>query len=620
MPAEGRSGEQRARPILKNAGQGHASWKASVAAETPPLAPQPIDRCGQTVSGEQFNSGGMSVETIDTPVLIVGGGPVGLSLAIDLGWRGVEALLIEQERPTARMVHPRMDNVGIRTMEFCRRWGIVEAIEMAGFPRDLPVSIVYATGVLGHELARDVYPDKAHAVPPPFSPQKHELCPQNFFDPVLQNAASSYSTNQLLYQHRLEEFEDKGDHVIAHVRPLLGGEPLCVRAQYLAACDGASSTVAQRLSLGPTNSKVLSCSTNIFVRCPALAQKTLAQRAYRYVLVGPEGVWGSFVNIDGRDTWRLQLLGDETWPNWSEAQINTFVRRGIGADVDYEVLSWLPWSRREITAPKFSSGRCFLVGDSAHQLSPTGGYGMNTGIAEAVDLSWKIAAVLEGWGGPTLLESYDTERRPIAMRNVSQASANLAAMRSVPPEPMLLDQGPAGETARRATGAYTQQAMQREWRSFGIHLGAVYRNSPIVVAESFERAEPDVANFVQVAEAGGRAPHVWLSPGHSTLDLFGRGFVLLEFASEVGAAVGGLTRAAHAVGLPIRHQLIPEPNTIAVYGRRYALVRPDGHISWIGDAIPEEPARLIDRIRGAGGVQGTSALRTLPLSMGSVAS
>ncbi|MBR0706987.1 FAD-dependent oxidoreductase [Bradyrhizobium liaoningense] len=554
------------------------------------------------------------METIDTSVLIVGGGPVGLSLAIDLGWRGIATVLIEQEQPDARRIHPRMDNVGIRSMEFCRRWGIVEAVENAGFPRDVPLSIVYATAVLGHELARDVYPDKANAVAPPFSAQKHELCPQNFFDPVLQRAASSYSTNRLLYGYRFEDFEEKGDRIIASARPVSGGEPLQVRAQYLAACDGANSAIAQRLSLAPAKTKVLSCSTNVFIRCSVLAQRTAACRAYRYLLIGPEGIWGSFVNIDGRDTWRLQLLGDDRWPDWSEAQIHDFVRRGIGADIDYELLSWLPWSRRETTAARFGSGRCFLVGDSAHQLSPTGGYGMNTGIAEAVDLSWKIAARLEGWGGEALLESYDAERRPVAMRNVLQASENLRAMRSLPLEPALLDQTAIGEAARRAIGAYAQQALQREWRSFGIHLGAVYRGSPIIVEETSDRPEPDVANFVQLAVPGGRAPHVWLAPGHSTLDLFGRGFVLLEFSSDSDVAVAALISAARAARMPISHHLITHPDATAAYGRRYVLVRPDGHISWCGDVIPREPAQLIDRVRGVDAVREDYASKPAALA------
>jgi hypothetical protein len=346
-------------------------------------------------------------------------------------------------------------------------------------------------------------------------------------------------------------------------------------------------------------SRLLSCSTNIFIRCPALAQRTADNRAYRYVLLGPEGLWASMVNIDGRDIWRLQVVGDDHWPNWSEAEIDQLVRRGIGGDVAYEVLSWAPWSRRELVANTYRAGRGFLVGDAAHQFSPTGGYGMNTGIAEAVDLSWKLQAVLEGWGGDDLLDTYDAERRPVAVRTARQASENLAAMRSAPAAPMLLDVGPEADKARRTTGAVTQAAMQREWRSYGVHLGVIYKGSPIVLEDGPPRGDDDVANFVQRAEVGARAPHLWLDAERSTLDLFGRGFVLLEVGSGAAPSAAGLIDAAGAVGLPLTHSAIERTEEAAVYERRFYLVRPDGHIAWRGDHIPSDPRALIDRVRGA---------------------
>lgn len=539
------------------------------------------------------------MSTMETQVLIAGAGPVGLSLAVDLGWRGVCCLLVEQEGPDARATHPRMDNVGIRTMEFARRWGLVTPIEQAGFPRDLPMSVVYATGVLGYELARDTGPANADAKPPPFSPQRHELCPQNYFDPVLQAAAASYSENRLLYRHRLANFEDRGDHIEAMIQSVEGGPSLTVRAQYLAGCDGAGSTVAQHFDQPPLMNRLLSCSTNIFIRCAELSERTSPCRAYRYILVGPEGVWGSFVNINGRDIWRLQLLGDQRWPTWTQDEIASHVRRGIGVDIPFEVLSWVPWARREIVAGRFRQGRSFLVGDAAHQLSPTGGYGMNTGIAEAVDLSWKLAATLAGWGGEALLDSYEIERRPQAVRNVRQGSENLAAMRSIPPEPRLLEPSDAGSAARATIGALTQSSMQREWRSFGIHLGGIYRDSPIVANEDTNPPEDDIANFQQRANPGARAPHVWLEPGLSTLDLFGRGFVLLSFASDADADIAPLLDAARKIGLPLTHHAITDAKAAALYERRYVLVRPDGHIAWRGDQPPPDPHGLIDLVRGA---------------------
>ncbi|CAN7645486.1 FAD-dependent monooxygenase [Phenylobacterium sp. LjRoot219] len=535
---------------------------------------------------------------IETPVLIVGGGPVGLALAVELGWRGVACVLAEKDGPDARRTHPRMDAVGIRTMEFARRWGLVDDIEHSGFPRDLPLGVVYTTGILGPELARDAVGAMNERPQSPFSPQNHELCPQNFFDPVMQKAAASYAGNQILFHHRLAEFEDRGDHVLARLEAADGGPSVNVRAQYLAACDGAGSFVANQLGVTPKNPRLLSNSTNIFIRCPELARRAGDRRAYRYMLIGAEGTWGTIVNIDGRDIWRLQLLGDETWPAWSDAEIQAFVRRGIGADVPFEVFSWTPWARRAFVVDQYRVGRCFLVGDSAHQLSPTGGYGMNTGIAEAVDFGWKVDAILSGWGGASLLDSYDAERRPAAIRNVAQASENLAAMRSVPAEPRLLDLDAAGAEVREAMGALTQKVMQREWLSFGIHLGAVYWDSPIIAHETPRPPQDDVAAYVQRAYPGSRAPHAWLSTDKSTLDLFGRGFVLLDFSQSDAPGLSELTAAAVRVGLPLEHVRIAEPHAAELYERTYVLVRPDGYIAWRGDALPDKPDALVDLVRG----------------------
>jgi 2-polyprenyl-6-methoxyphenol hydroxylase-like FAD-dependent oxidoreductase len=483
-------------------------------------------------------------------------------------------------------------------MEFARRWGLVSEIEHGGFPRDLPLSIVYTTGVLGLELARDVGPTLETSRLPSFSPQKHELCPQNFFDPVMQQAARSYSTNEILFHHRLVDFVDRGDHVLAELSSAGGEPPIHVRAEYLAACDGAGSFVAGRLGLRPDIHRVLSCSTNVFISCPELALRTSHQRAYRYILVGVEGTWGSFVNMNGRDVWRLQLLGGDTWPNWPEAEIREKVRRGIGEDVPFDILSWTPWERRELVVDRYSVGRCFLIGDSAHQLSPTGGYGMNTGIAEAVDFGWKVDAVLKGWGGPALLGSYEAERRPIAIRNVRQGSENLAAMRSVPGEPRLLDLDETGQAARERVGALTRRAMQREWRSFGIHLGAIYWDSPIIAHDGPRQPDDDVAAFVQRAYPGARAPHVWLTPERSTLDLFGRGFVLLDFVGAEAEGLSDLMAAASRAKVPLRCETIAEPRAAEIYERAYVLVRPDGHIAWRGDSLPKDPDALVELVSG----------------------
>jgi hypothetical protein len=246
----------------------------------------------------------------------------------------------------------------------------------------------------------------------------------------------------------------------------------------------------------------------------------------------------------------------------------------------------------------------FLVGDSAHQLSPTGGFGMNTGIQEAIDLAWKLEARLAGWGGDRLLASYEPERRPVAERNVREAGGNLARMlspRDNLPPPEIFQPGETGDTARRTFGAKFTETMRREWFTLGIQLGYRYEGSPIIVPDGTAAPPDEPATYVQTARPGHRAPHAWLAPGQSTLDLFGRGFVLMRFGAVAGETGDGvaLIEAAKARGVPLSVVDIRSAEAAALYERRLVLVRPDGHVAWRGDDVGPEAGRVMDTVRGA---------------------
>lgn len=530
----------------------------------------------------------------DTAVLIVGAGPVGLALALDLGWRGVPCLVVEQT--DGQVEQPRMDLVGVRSMEFCRRWGIVDAVEQAGFPRDLPQDIVYATAVFGHEMRRDRKPPMSGETAPDFSPQKRERCPQNYFDPVLRRSAEALPGVTLRFGWRLADLEASPQGAVAH---LVGpdGVQAQVACRYLVGCDGAGSAVRRRLGIGLVGPEALTYSLNVLIRCPELMAMAGDRRAYRHVLIGPEGIWATLVAINGRDVFRLQIVGGATPRDWSTAEIEAAVRRALGAELAFEVLSALPWTRRQLVAERFRQGAGFLVGDSAHQMSPTGGYGMNTGLQEAVDLAWKLAARLEGWGGERLLDSYDAERRPIAARNAAQASANLGRMKQAATHPQLLAADAAGDAARDQVGAAVAELMQEEWRSVGVHMDSRYDASPICALEPEPGPAYSPIAYVQTARPGSRAPHVWLGDGRSTLDLFGRGFALLQLGE---ADPSPLLGAARARGVPMRLHRVDAPAVLAAYERRLVLVRPDGYVAWRGDAPPRDRFGLIDHVRGAG--------------------
>jgi hypothetical protein len=264
--------------------------------------------------------------------------------------------------------------------------------------------------------------------------------------------------------------------------------------------------------------------------------------------------------------------------------------------------------RRELVAERYRNGRGFIAGDAAHVMSPTGGFGMNTGIGDAVDLSWKLAATIERWGGNGLLDSYGTERRPIGARNVGEASGNLRRMLSVGRHPDLLDETPEGAATREKVGREFAEAMRREWHTLGIHLGYRYEGSPICWPDGSKPPADDPKAYIPTARPGHRAPHAWLADGRSTLDLFGQGFVLLGFGADTDEAAP-LLKASKQRQVPLTYIAIVEPQVAALYQRRFVLVRPDGHVAWRDDRVPEDALHLIDIVRGAAEAPDTAALR-----------
>ena len=544
------------------------------------------------------------------PVLVVGAGPVGLALAGDLGWRGIDCLLVERSDGVIRQA--RMDMVGIRSMEFCRRWGIVPWVESAGYNRDYPQDCAWVTDLNGYEFGREFFPTPAAEKCPPTSPQKRERCPQNFFDPVLVHFARSTGHVDLRYETELESFEDRGDHVHATLKDTASGERHTVQAQYLVGCDGGASGVRQALGIGMSGEPVLSYTTNVIFRCDGLERLHTKPPAYRYIFIGPEGTWATLVAINGRDQWRFSLVGDATRREMSEPELRRAIVRAVGREFDFEILSVLPWVRRQLVADRYRQGRVFIAGDAAHLTSPTGGFGMNTGILDAVNLSWKLAAVVQGWGGPHLLDSYEFEQHPVAVRNVTEAGENLRRMlspRVLKPDPAVFDQNdPNIEAARREYGTRYTEMMRREWFSVGIHLGYVYEGSPIVVPDGTPPPANEVARYTPTARPGSRAPHAWLAEGQSTLDLFGPSFVLLRFG-ETPPPVDALTEAAAAAGVPLRVANVRHAAAEQLYQRRLVLVRPDGSVAWRADALPSDTASLIDTIRGVHGSAQPAAAR-----------
>jgi 2-polyprenyl-6-methoxyphenol hydroxylase-like FAD-dependent oxidoreductase len=537
----------------------------------------------------------------ETEVLIVGAGPVGLSLAGDLGWRGRRCIVVE--RGDGSVYQPKMDQVGIRTMEFCRRWGIVGDVEASPYDRDYPQDNIYVTALNGWELGREFFPSMNADRPPPYSPQKRERCPQNMFDPILQKFAASHASNTLLYRHKLLDFTQDADGVTATVEDAGNKRTVTIRARYLVGCDGGRSRVRETLDIPMTGRGLLTYTTNVIFRCADFDRLHDKQPGYRYIFLGPEGTWGTLVAINGRDEWRMSIIGDaKEQRTYTDDEIKAFAYRAMGKPFELEILSVLPWTRYELVADRYRVGRCFIAGDAAHLTSPTGGLGMNTGIGDAVDLSWKLTALLEGWGGPALLDSYQTERLPVAQRIVRISTANLQRMKSPGRNDKIAEDSEEGRATRERVGQTFSDAMKHEWHLMNVHLGYRYMDSPLIAyepenPEQLAREAAETSNYTPTTQPGRRAPHAWLRDGRSTHDLFGRGHVLLDFGAPAGDAAR-FAGAAAAAGIPLQALRLDEPEIAALYERRLVLVRPDDTVAWRGDSAPADLPDLLARVAG----------------------
>jgi hypothetical protein len=299
----------------------------------------------------------------------------------------------------------------------------------------------------------------------------------------------------------------------------------------------------------------------------------------------------------------MSIVGSADKVTHSEADIRDALRRAMGGDFDCEILSVMRWVRRELVADRYGAERVFIAGDAAHLMSPTGGFGMNTGIQDAVDLGWKLAAAVQGWAGSGLLRSYEIERQPVAVRNVTEASSNLGRMLSTRqrrPPPEIFQAGPAGDAARVDYGRWFSETMRHEWFTIGFHLAYRYDSSPIIVPDGTPAPPLPTSTYVQTARPGARAPHAWLPDGRSSLDLFGRGFVLLRLGPDAPHGEG-ICSAASEASVPLEVVEIDLAEVNELYARRLVLVRPDGHVAWRADEEPADARALIEVVRGARG-------------------
>lgn len=544
-------------------------------------------------------------------ILIVGGGPVGLGLALDLAWRGQPSMLVERDPKTAPVLLAKANGLHERTIETCRRWGILDQVIARGFPQDLPGDSVYCTSLTGHFLGRSVIQSTLDRPQPHQTPVKRQRCPQYEFDPILAAEVARRGLTDIRYSQEFIDFDQDEEGVSVQLKSVETGEILSVRCDYLVACDGAGSLARRKLGI-PFEGRMLDFSVSAMIRVHDLPTINPIPDGERYILFGPEGAWGSMVWVDGDQIWRFSIVGNQEKIHPSHFDIEPEIRRAFGADVKFDILRIMPWRRSQCVAASYRKGRVLLAGDSAHTTSPTGGHGMNTGVADAVDLAWMLDAIQSGWGSDGLLTAYDIERRPVGVRNSASAARNYGNWVDRSGCADVLVDGPAGDECRRRLGERLQSSLQEEWYTLGVEMGYRYENSPVIVPDGSLPTPDHPSDYVQTARPGHRAPHVWLEDGRSTLDLFGHGFTLLRLR-DTDEDPAPLLRAAEEVGMPLSLVDLREETVCEAYERDLILVRPDGQVAWRSDKLPRDCRYLIDIVRGIhvpGAVPSRAAART----------
>jgi len=539
----------------------------------------------------------MPKEILRTRVLIVGAGPVGLALAADLGWRGIPCTIIEQSDGVIH--HPRATAVNARSMEFFRRWGITDLVRKAGTPPDFPHTVLFVTSLQGFEIARIERPGHGGIRPTETSPERPQRCNQLWLDPILRDLATGFSCVTLRYRWRFESFVEDQEGIVATVHDLGTDEVRTITADYLVDCSGGHSTLRQSLGIEMRGSPDIDYNLSIFVRAPDLWKYHDKGKAALIHFIAAQGPRRNLVLLDGRELWRFGVTGKEFYDDPERVDANRLFDEVAGEETPREIISVRRWSARDVVADRYRLGRVFLAGDAAHLNHPDGGFGLNTGLGDIADLGWKLSAALEGWGGSLLLDSYESERRPVGLRNVRQAEENLQIKKRRQIESTIGDSTTEGAEARHRMRAAILRDSTRNYVTDGTALGYTYDPSPICWGDGSPPTADTITEYRPSSRPGSRAPHAWLADGRSTLDLFGSGFTLLRFGDDPPAA-DSIVAAFARRGMPLSEDRIQERNVRSLYERSVVLVRPDGHVAWRSDDLPDDPLALADRVRGAG--------------------
>jgi 2-polyprenyl-6-methoxyphenol hydroxylase-like FAD-dependent oxidoreductase len=526
-----------------------------------------------------------------TPVLIAGGGPVGLATAVELAHHGVASVVVER-RPEVSWLRPRAKTTSARTMEHFRRWGLADTLRSrAPLPVAWSDEAIFCTSLLGREITRFDRCFGLELAGSELVAEPGQQVAQPLVEQVLREAVAASPLASLVTGAEVVAVGQTADDAWADVATT-GGDTQRIHAAYIVGCEGARSLVRDAMGVQYEGGDDFRPNYNVVFQAPGLADRVTHGPAVHYWIINPAQP-GLVGRLDLDQTWWCIAQGIDAARG--EAATDLIIRNLIGADVAVTVLATDSWRARMLLADHYSRGRLFIAGDAAHQNPPWGGHGFNTGIGDAVNLGWKLAAVINGWGGPDLLDSYEAERRPIARRTIEEAVRNMSTL-----APELSDAGLAGtreqfERARPGVALAIQRNKDSEFHSLPLTLGYDYRTSPIVITDHCdERAGKEWPP--STGEPGCRLPHRWLGPDDSLYDHLGHGFTLL---GDVNSTAGQrLATAAAARRMPLLQIAMDEAERHSLFGGPLSLVRPDQHLAWSGDDTAD-PDVVIRRLVGA---------------------
>ena len=531
--------------------------------------------------------------TSDFDVCIVGAGPTGLTLALELSRRGVRSVLVD--RNLAPGPWPKMERCNARSMEIFRRLGLADTIRAAAQSADGSMDIAIVSNLCDPPLAILKYPTVrqlreriAECSDGSLPLEPYQVVSQYTLEPILRAAVARCANVATRYGVTAEWFEERQDSI--ELRGQGADGPAAIRARYLVGCDGGASTIRKQLGIKLEGRGNIAKLRQVFFRSPDLFHKTGVWRARHYWFADSHGSV-FIVQDDG-----VHFTLHSRLPH--DADFAAAIRGLAGCDIEVEVLHVNEWTLHLLVAESYGRGRGFIAGDAAHLLIPAGGLGMNTGVGDAVDLAWKLAGALQGWGGPALLASYETERKAVGRRNRDAsgfATAGLHIWRSAF-RPNIREDSPDGAATRAQVAQLANVAQRRAHEMSGVELGYTYAGSPLVCTESGPSHESDYFHYIPSASPGSRLPHAWLSGGRAMQDVIGIGYTLLDFSEQ--GDTKSLQVAMHEIGAPLDVVRLDEPQAHRVCGRRFVLLRPDGHVAWRGDELPEDCISVARTVTG----------------------